>query len=64
MVWRMTTFGKFITQNAVWGLEKIGLVPKGTHDVGEALKTAGTSFAIRAYLPVRATDQLFMFACS
>lgn len=36
----MTTFGKFVTQNAVWGMEKVGLVPKGTHDVGEALKTA------------------------
>ncbi|KAI5478185.1 hypothetical protein MNV49_005352 [Pseudohyphozyma bogoriensis] len=40
MCWRMTTFGKFITQNTVWGLEKVGLVPKGTYDVGEALKTA------------------------
>jgi sterol 24-C-methyltransferase len=37
----MTTIGKFVTQNTVWGLEKFGLVPKGTHDVGEALKTAG-----------------------
>lgn len=36
----MTTVGKFVTQNAVWSMEKIGLVPKGTHDVGEALKTA------------------------
>ncbi|ORY88396.1 delta-sterol C-methyltransferase [Leucosporidium creatinivorum] len=38
--WRMTRVGKFCTQNTVWGLEKIGLVPKGTYDVGEALKTA------------------------
>lgn len=37
----MTSVGKFCTQNTVWGLEKIGLVPKGTYDVGEALKTAG-----------------------
>ena len=36
-VWRMSKMGKFITQNTVWGLEKIGLVPKGTHDVGESL---------------------------
>ncbi len=38
--WRMTTFGKFVTQNSVRVLEKVGMVPKGTHDVGEALKTA------------------------
>lgn len=41
MCWRMTWVGKVVTQNTVWGLEKVGLVPKGTHDVGEALKTAG-----------------------
>ncbi|KAL8292605.1 hypothetical protein RQP46_001217 [Phenoliferia psychrophenolica] len=40
MVWRMTTFGKFVTQNGVRVLERFGMVPKGTHDVGEALKTA------------------------
>ena len=40
MVARMTTIGKFFTQNTVWLLEKAGFVPKGTHDVGEALKTA------------------------
>ncbi|EIW69708.1 hypothetical protein TREMEDRAFT_44172 [Tremella mesenterica DSM 1558] len=39
-VMRMTTVGKFFTQNAVWGLEKVGLVPKGTYDVGESLKIA------------------------
>ncbi|KAK4051231.1 Delta(24)-sterol C-methyltransferase [Microbotryomycetes sp. JL201] len=42
-VWRMTRFGTFITQNAVWALEKLHLVPKGTHDVGEALKTAAAA---------------------
>jgi sterol 24-C-methyltransferase len=41
-VFRMTTAGKFITQNGVWALEKVGLVPKGTFDVGESLKTAAT----------------------
>jgi sterol 24-C-methyltransferase len=39
-VLRMTTLGKAITQNAVWGLEKLGFVPKGTYDVGESLKGA------------------------
>lgn len=43
MVWRMTTFGKILTQNAVWGLEKVGLVPKGTHAIGEELKIAGSA---------------------
>lgn len=39
-VFRMTRLGKIITQNGVWALEKIGMVPKGTFDVGESLKTA------------------------
>jgi sterol 24-C-methyltransferase len=33
--------GAAVTQNAVWCLEKIGMVPKGTYSVGEDLKTAG-----------------------
>ncbi|ORY23039.1 S-adenosyl-L-methionine-dependent methyltransferase [Naematelia encephala] len=41
-VFRMSTLGKVITQNTVWGLEKFGLVPKGTYDVGESLKIAAT----------------------
>lgn len=36
-VWRMSRMGKFVTQNALWGIEKFGLVPKGTYDVGESL---------------------------
>lgn len=40
MCWRMTWFGKFTTQNAVKILERFGLVPKGTYDVGESLKVA------------------------
>lgn len=40
MCWRMTFVGKFVTQNAVKVMEAVGMVPKGTHDVGEALKTA------------------------
>lgn len=35
--------GKYLTQKAVWLFEKVGLVPSGTHNVGEALKTAGGS---------------------
>jgi len=36
-VFRMSRVGRFITQNALWGIEKFGLVPKGTYDVGESL---------------------------
>lgn len=32
--------GKFVTQNTVRVLEKVGMVPKGTYEVGESLKTA------------------------
>jgi len=40
MVARMTTIGKFLTQSVIWGCEKVGLVPLGTYEVGEALKMA------------------------
>ncbi|KAL8291760.1 hypothetical protein RQP46_002018 [Phenoliferia psychrophenolica] len=43
MCWRMTTFGKWTTANTVWCLEKFGLVPGGTHEVGEALKVAANA---------------------
>jgi sterol 24-C-methyltransferase len=36
-VLRMSRAGRIVTQNALWGIEKIGLVPKGTYDVGESL---------------------------
>lgn len=39
-VWRMSWSGKLVTHNVVWVLEKLGVVPKGTHDVGETLKVA------------------------
>ncbi|CAE6467754.1 unnamed protein product [Rhizoctonia solani] len=39
-VWRMSWSGKIVTQTTVKVLEMLGLVPKGTFDVGEALKTA------------------------
>ena len=39
-VWRMSWSGKIVTQTAVRLFEMVGLVPKGTFDVGEALKTA------------------------
>ncbi|CAE6395872.1 unnamed protein product [Rhizoctonia solani] len=39
-VWRMSWSGKIVTQTTVRFLEALGLVPKGTFDVGEALKKA------------------------
>ncbi|KAI0036105.1 S-adenosyl-L-methionine-dependent methyltransferase [Vararia minispora EC-137] len=42
-VWRMSWSGKLVTHNVVWLLEKLGFAPKGTFDVGEALKVAGDS---------------------
>jgi len=42
----LTSIGKFFTQNTVWMLEKLRLAPKGTYDVGEALKTVRSHAAI------------------
>jgi len=42
-VWRMSWSGQLVTHNALWAMEKIGLVPKGTHDVGESLRVAGVA---------------------
>jgi len=39
-VWRMSWSGKFVTHSALWVFEKIGMLPKGTVDVGETLKIA------------------------
>lgn len=40
LCFRATHLGMRITQNALWGLEKFRLVPKGTYDVGESLIVA------------------------
>ncbi|RXW16875.1 hypothetical protein EST38_g8974 [Candolleomyces aberdarensis] len=40
-VWRMSWSGKLVTHNVLRVLEMAGVVPKGTHDVGESLKVAG-----------------------
>ncbi|KAJ7027476.1 S-adenosyl-L-methionine-dependent methyltransferase [Mycena alexandri] len=42
-VLRISPIGKFLTHNAVWVMELLRLVPKGTHDVGEALRTAAVA---------------------
>ena len=39
---RTSKVGQMITHNALWAMEKVGMVPKGTHDVGETLRVAAT----------------------
>ncbi|KAF9467809.1 delta-sterol C-methyltransferase [Collybia nuda] len=40
-VWRMSWSGKLVSHNAMRLMEFVGLLPKGTYDVGESLKVAG-----------------------
>ncbi|KAI0039380.1 delta-sterol C-methyltransferase [Auriscalpium vulgare] len=40
-VWRMSWSGKIVTHNAVRLMEFVGMMPKGTWEVGETLKVAG-----------------------
>lgn len=40
-IWRMSWSGRLVTHNALWAMEWLGLVPKGTFQVGEQLKIAG-----------------------
>ncbi|EIN08360.1 delta-sterol C-methyltransferase [Punctularia strigosozonata HHB-11173 SS5] len=40
-VWRMSWSGKLVSHNAMRIMEWFGLIPKGTWEVGEALKVAG-----------------------
>lgn len=37
-VFRITRLGQWITHTLLWGMEKVGLVPKGTHSVGETMR--------------------------
>ncbi|KAF8814976.1 delta-sterol C-methyltransferase [Phlegmacium glaucopus] len=43
MVWRISWSGRFVSHNAIWLMERLGLLPKGTYDVSESLKVAGES---------------------
>ncbi|KAF8221073.1 sterol 24-C-methyltransferase [Tricholoma matsutake] len=42
-VWRMSWSGKFVSHNFMRIMEFIGVLPKGTYEVGESLKIAGES---------------------
>ena len=39
-VWRMSWSGKLVSHTAIRFMEGLGLLPKGTYDVGESLKVA------------------------
>ena len=52
-VWRMSWSGQLVTHNAVWLLEQLGIVPKGTHEVGESLKVAGVALVKGGQTKVR-----------
>lgn len=39
-VWRMSWSGKIVTHWGLWFIEQVGIVPKGTWEVGETLKIA------------------------
>jgi sterol 24-C-methyltransferase len=52
-VWRMSWSGKLVTHNAMKLLELLGFFPKGTWQVGEALKVAGDSLVRGGQLKVR-----------
>jgi len=40
-VWRMSWSGQLVSHNCMRVMEFVGLLPKGTFDVGESLKVAG-----------------------
>jgi len=42
-VWRMSWSGMLVSHTAIRMMEWVGLVPKGTFDVGESLKVAAES---------------------
>jgi sterol 24-C-methyltransferase len=42
-VFRTSKLGQIVTQNGVWALEKVGLVPQGTFEVGESLGLAAAA---------------------
>ncbi|KAH9462497.1 hypothetical protein MJO28_002735 [Puccinia striiformis f. sp. tritici] len=57
---RMTWFGKIFTQSMVRVLEGVGLAPKGTYDIGEALKLAADALVAGAEAKVFTPMMLFV----
>lgn len=46
MCWRTSKMGTFFTQNGLWAMEKLHMVPKGTYQIGEDLKVAGNALVL------------------
>jgi hypothetical protein len=53
-VWRMSWSGRLVSHNAMRVMEFVGLLPKGTFDVGESLKVAGEALVKGGQTKVRA----------
>jgi hypothetical protein len=57
-VWRMSWSGKLVTHNALRILELFRLIPKGTWEVGEALKVGGDALVKGGQTKVCVTSRL------
>jgi sterol 24-C-methyltransferase len=54
-VWRMSWSGKLVSHNAMRLMELVGMLPKGTWEVGETLKVAGDSLVEGGQTKVRSS---------
>ena len=61
-VWRMSSSGKFVTHHGLWFIEKLGIVPKGTWEVGETLKIAADALVKSGREKVRRAFTLLVSA--
>ncbi|EJU02169.1 delta-sterol C-methyltransferase [Dacryopinax primogenitus] len=59
-VWRSTWSGQIVTHSALWILELIGAVPKGTVEVGESLKRAGRGLVAGGQIKIFTPMLLFI----
>jgi sterol 24-C-methyltransferase len=59
-VWRMSWSGKLVSHNFMRIMELFGFLPKGTWEVGEALKVAGDALVKGGQTKVRAGFQWFL----
>ena len=62
-VWRMSSSGKFVTHHGLWFIEKMGLVPKGTWEVGETLKVAADALVKSGREKVCSSQLVFTSVC-
>ena len=60
VVWRISPTGKFVTHYGLKIIEMLGMVPKGTHDVGEQLKVAQDALVKGGQTKVRACCSTYL----